>query len=493
MSEQITPARAGPREWLGLAVLALPTLLLALDQSVLFLAAPHLAADLRPTAGQMLWIMDSYGFMIAGFLVTMGTLGDRIGRRRLLMIGSAAFGAASVLAAYSASAEMLIATRALLGVAAATLMPATLALIRNMFAVAAQRALAVAVWMSCFSAGTALGPLVGGAVLEHFWWGAAFLMGVPVMVLLLVGAPALLPEYRDPTPGRLDLGSVALSLGAVLPVVYGLKEIAQGGSAPVALMMAAGGAAIGYWFVRRQRSLASPLLDLRLFAERKVGAALVVIMLGMVAVGGMFLVFTQYVQLVLGLSPWLSGLAMVPSALAMIAGTMLAPWLARRTSAGTAIGAGLVVSAAGFGSLALAGPGTGLVPVLAGLTVAFLGAGPFGALGIGLVVESARPERAGAASSLSETSGEFGVAVGLALLGSVAAAVYRSRLEVTRPPGTPAEAAATAREGLAAIAEPGPLLDAARAAFTEGLNAVSVVAAALVLLLAALAMLRLRD
>jgi MFS transporter, DHA2 family, multidrug resistance protein len=196
-----TPAlAAGRREWVGLAVLALPTLLLSLDMSVLYLALPYLSADLGASATQQLWIMDIYGFMIAGFLVTMGTLGDRIGRRRLLMTGGVAFAVASVFAAYSTSPEMLIVTRALLGIAGATLMPSTLALISTMFRDQHQRGVAIAVWMTCFMGGMTVGPLVGGLLLQSFWWGSAFLLGVPVMAVLLVAAPALLPEYRDATP-----------------------------------------------------------------------------------------------------------------------------------------------------------------------------------------------------------------------------------------------------------------------------------------------------
>src|SRR5919107_2490362 len=217
--------RATRREWLGLAVLACPTLLLALDVSVLYLALPRLSADLHADATQQLWILDIYSFMLAGFLVTMGTLGDRIGRRRLLLIGAAAFGAASVLAAFSRSAEMLIATRAVLGIAGATLAPSTLSLIRNMFLDPDQRTFAIGVWATSFSAGAAIGPLAGGFLLEYFWWGSVFLLAVPVMALLLMVGPMLLPEFRDPEAGRLDLFSAALSLAAVLAVIYGLKQV----------------------------------------------------------------------------------------------------------------------------------------------------------------------------------------------------------------------------------------------------------------------------
>jgi DHA2 family multidrug resistance protein-like MFS transporter len=266
--------RAGRREWIGLAVLALPILLLSLDLSVLYLALPHLSADLGASSTQQLWIVDIYGFMIAGLLVTMGTLGDRIGRRKLLLIGASAFGGPSVAAAFSTSAEMLIATRALLGIAGATLMPSTLALISNMFTDPGQRATAIGVWASCFAAGAAIGPIIGGVLLVFLWWGSVFLLGVPVMLLLLVTAPLLLPEYRDTHAGRLDLTSVALSLAAILPVIYGLKELAKDGIETLPIVAMVAGAAFGIVFVLRQRRLTSPLLDLRLFGSRSFSAAL---------------------------------------------------------------------------------------------------------------------------------------------------------------------------------------------------------------------------
>src|SRR5262245_38932454 len=220
--------RATRREWVGLAVLALPCLLYSMDLTVLNLAVPHLSADLEPSGAQLLWIVDIYGFLVAGSLMTMGTLGDRIGRRRLLLTGAAAFGAASVLAAFSFTAAMLIAARAILGVASATLAPSTLSLIRNMFLDPRERTVAMGVWIASFSAGGALGPLLGGFLLEHFWWGSVFLVNVPVMLLLLALGPWLLPEYRDPHPGRLDAFSAVLSLVAVLAVIYGIKRIAEG-------------------------------------------------------------------------------------------------------------------------------------------------------------------------------------------------------------------------------------------------------------------------
>src|SRR5918998_3074121 len=258
--------RAGRREWIGLAVIALPCLLYSMDLEVLYLAVPSLTADLEPTSSQLLWITDIYGFLLAGFLITMGPLGDRIGRRRLLLIGAAAFGVASVIAAFSRSAEMLIATRAVLRVAGATLAPSTLSLIRNMFLDPDQRAFAIGVWATSFSAGAAIGPLAGGVLLEFFWWGSVFLLAVPVMALLLVLGPVLLPEFRDPGAGRVDPASVALSLVAVLAVIYGLKQSAQDGLTWSPVLSVAAGLAVGYALARRQQELSHPLIDLRLFS-----------------------------------------------------------------------------------------------------------------------------------------------------------------------------------------------------------------------------------
>src|ERR687892_1118262 len=224
MSAAETP-RAGRREWIGLAVIALPCLLYSMDLTVLNVAVPHLSADLKPSSAQLLWIIDIYGFLVAGSLITMGTLGDRIGRRRLLLIGAVAFGAGSVLAAFSTSAEMLIAARALLGVAGATLAPSTLSLIFNMFHDPHQRTFAIGVWIASYSAGAVIGPVLGGLLLEFFWWGSVFLLAVPVMVLLLVLGPVLLPEFRNPEAGRIDLASAAMSLAAVLAVIFGPKQI----------------------------------------------------------------------------------------------------------------------------------------------------------------------------------------------------------------------------------------------------------------------------
>ncbi|WP_344876245.1 MFS transporter [Allokutzneria multivorans] len=492
--------RAGRREWWGLAVLALPTLLLSLDMSVLHLAVPHLAADLRPSSTELLWIIDVYGFMIAGFLVTMGTLGDRVGRRKLLMIGGAAFGLASIVAACATSPEMLIAARAVLGIAGATLMPSTLALISNMFQDAKQRGTAIAVWMSCFMGGMVIGPVLGGVLLEHFQWGSVFLMAVPVMVLLLATAPKLLPEYRDAAAGRLDLASVVLSLGAILPFVYALKEIAKDGVSVVTLVVLAVGVAVGVVFVRRQRALADPMLDLGLFRVRAFSAAASIMLVGALTMGGVFLLVSQYLQMVAGLSAAEAGLRLVPQAGAVVVGSMIAPRLARRWRPEFVLGFGMLIAAGGIVLFTQAdGPG-GVAFVVVGMSIAGFGMGPQGVLCTEMVVNSVPPQRAGAASAMSETSAEFGIAMGIAVFGSIGTAVYRDRISV--PAGVPADAAALATDSMAGALQasnalPATLADevltTARDSFTSGLHTVAWIGAALVVVFAVAGMIALRG
>jgi DHA2 family multidrug resistance protein-like MFS transporter len=493
------PRRAGGREWTGLALLSLPTMLLGLDLTLLHLALPALAMELRPTSAQALWIVDAYGFMIAGFLITMGTLGDRIGRRKLLMFGAAAFGVASAMAACSTSAAMLITARALLGVAGATLMPSTLALISNMFVHPHQRALAIGVWATMFALGMAAGPVVGGLLLERYGWGAAFLVALPVVALLLVAAPLLLPEYRAPQQGRLDLPSVALSLLALLPVVYGVKQMAKDGAASGALLAIATGVAFMLAFVRRQRRLRSPLVDIDLFSNRAFTVALGVLLVGLVGVGGTMLLVTQYLQLVLGLSPLAAGLWMGPPALAMLVAGITAPLLARRLRPGHVIAAALALSALGYLMLSQLDRGPhGLAQVTASFSLVYLGLGTIAALGTDLVVGAAPPEKAGSASAMSETVQELGLALGIATLGSLTTAIYRTRMADHL--GAPlaqdiARAVSDSLAGARSVAQalPDGLLADAQAAFVSGFNVAAAVSGIGIAVLAGLAAITLRH
>lgn len=449
-----------------MAILALPTFLIGLDLTVLHMATPSIAADLRPSPTVQLWIVDSYGFAVAGLLLTMGNVGDRIGRRRLLMIGAAAFGVASVLAAFAPTAEWLVAARVLLGVGGATLMPSTLSLIRDLYPDAERRRRAISVWMASLLTGTAAGPLVGGLVLEAFWWGAAFLLAVPVMVLLLLLGPFLLPPGR-PEPGAerpIDLLSVALSLGGVLGVVYAVKQSAAYGFAVVPILVALAGVAAGTVFVRRQRRLAHPLLDVTLFADTRFSTATTTHLGALLALGGVQYLFALYLQLGLGYSPVVAGLFTLPGAALGLTGAVLSPYVAQRLGSRTTFVAALVLAALGMAVLALASVQTP-VPAVAGFAIVSFGVGLVTTLTTDHIVGAAPPERAGMASGISETAAELGIALGVALLGSVATAVQ-------------------------AAGSSDPLTGGAgvdvREAFTDGLQTSAGIAAVIMLALAAL-------
>jgi DHA2 family multidrug resistance protein-like MFS transporter len=499
------PATAGRREWMGLVAIALPCLVYAMDLTVLNLALPAVSADLQPSSAELLWIVDIYGFLVAGLLITMGTLGDRIGRRRLLLIGAAAFGAASVLAALSTSAAMLIAARALLGIAGATLAPSTLSLIRSMFLDPRQRTFAIGVWITSFSAGGAIGPLVGGLLLERFWWGSVFLLAVPVMALLLVVGPRLLPEFRDPEAGRVDLASAAVSLVAVLAMIYGLKQIAQDGAGRVPALSIAAGLAAGALFVRRQRRLADPLIDVRLFRVPAFSAALATNTLGFFVNFGAAVFIAQHLQLVLGLSPLEAGLWTVPGAAGFIVGSLLTPLILRWVRPGVAMAGGLALAGAGFGLLSRV-DGSAPLAVLVSASVVFsLGLAPVFTLAADMIVGTAPPERSGSAAAISETSSELGGALGIALLGTVGTAVYRGQVADAVPAGVPPDTAEAARDtlgGALAVGDglPAPLaadlLEAARQAFTDGLQVAATLSASLAIgaaLLAAMLLPRVRS
>ena len=494
--------KAGRREWLGLTVLALACLIYAMDLTVLHLALPTISEDLRPSSAQLLWIVDIYGFLVAGSLITMGTLGDRIGRRKILLIGAAAFGAISILAAFSTSAGMLIASRALLGLAGATVGPSTLSLIFSMFPDRGQRATAIGIWIAAFSAGGAVGPVLGGVRLEHFWWGSVFLLAVPPMALLLVLRPRLLPEYRDAAAGRLDLISAALSLTAILALIFGLKELAQGGTGLLTVGPILLGLVAGVVFVRRQLTLAEPMIDVRLFRHTAFSVSLSINFLGVFVSVGYFLFVAQYLQLVLSLSPLQSGLWSLPSAAGFIVGSQLAPLIGRRVRPAIVIGTGLAAAAIGLVVLLGVEPSGGLVPLVLSSLLISLGLAPVLALTTDLIVGSVPPERAGAASGLSETCAELGGALGIAILGSIGVAVYRNVLIADLPVGLPAEATAAARDTLgAAVGVAGQLpagsgaalLVAAREAFVQGMHLATAIAAVIAVAAALLAVTLLRH
>lgn len=489
------------REWTGLAVIALPCLLYAMDLSVLNLAIPAITADLKPSAAQMLWIVDIYGFLVAGSLITMGTLGDRIGRRRLLLIGAAAFGVASVLAAMSRSAEMLIAARALLGVAGATLAPSTLSLIRNMFHDPHQRTVAIGIWIASFSAGGAVGPLLGGLVLAHCSWHEVFLLAVPVMLALLVVGPLLLPEFKDPHPEALHLPSAALSMAAVLSIIFGMKRMAEHGPTALAVLSMAAGAGLAWLFVRRQQSLASPLIDLSLLRVPGFAPALLINLLAFFAMFAAFLYEAQYLQLVLGMSPLQAGLWMLPPAFGFVVGSAIVPLIVRRLGTLAVMVGSLLVSAAGFAAMSQVDVDS-LGLLVTSATVFSVGLSPVVALTTDLVIGSVPAHRAGTASGLSETSTELGGALGIAMLGSLAAVVYRTAMADAIPPGLSPLASEAARStvgGALALAEDlrattgQAMMTAARHAYVQGVRASAGVSALVMLFTAGLALVTLRH
>jgi DHA2 family multidrug resistance protein-like MFS transporter len=492
---------AGRREWTGLAVLVLACVVYAMDLTVLHLAVPHLSADLRPSSAQLLWIVDIYGFFVAGSLITMGTLGDRIGRRKLLMIGAGFFSVTSLIAAFSTSAVMLIAARGLMGIAGATIAPSTLSLIFNMFRDPKQRAAAIGVWISGFSAGSAIGPILGGVLIEYFRWGSVFLLALPVMGLLLVLGPRVLPEYRNPEAGRLDLPSAALSLVALLAIIFGLKKLAQDGLAvlPVACILV--GVGVGALFIRRQLVLAQPLIDIRLFRIRSFSASFATNLLGVFVAFGYFLFVAQYLQLVRGLSPLNAGLWSLPSAVAFVVSSNLAPRFIRRIRPAYVLGACLGVAAIALALLLLVSASSGLALLVGVSIVVSLAMAPMFSLTTELIVGSAPPERAGAASAISETGAEVGGAVGIAILGSAGTAVYRSAVAAGLPAGIPpqiADIAGNTLGGAVGAARQLPpelaqaLLSTTREAFVLGLHAAAGISALVAVAAAVLALALLR-
>jgi MFS transporter, DHA2 family, multidrug resistance protein len=491
--------KATRREWIGLAVIALPCIVYAMDLTVLNLALPAISAEVRPSSSQLLWIVDIYGFLVAGFLITMGTLGDRIGRRKLLLIGAAAFAAASAIAAFARSAEMLIAMRALLGIAGATLAPSTMSLIRNMFHDEHERQFAIGVWIASFSTGATIGPLLGGVLLQFFHWGSVFLIAVPVMVGVLLLGPSLLPEYRDPDAGRIDTISVALSLGAVLTTIYGLKHIAEHGLAWTPAAVLCFGLALGALFVRRQRKLEYPLLDLTLFRNLAFSAGISAYGLSCLAMFGVYIFITQYLQGVLGLTPLQAGLATMPWAFAFAVGSLLAPRLARHLPRVSLLVWGLVCAAVGFAILIFVdgdGGAATLTTLIAGTVIMSLGMAPVFTIGNEMIITAAPPERAGAASAISETSSEFSGALGIAVFGSLGTAIYRGGVANNLPGGISDEVANAAMATLggalsAANSVSGSagdlLLHASRAAFVDALQVTAAFGAGVVIMASVIA------
>lgn len=485
MTDTSVPSRlkAGRREWVGLAVLSSATLFVAFDFFVLLLALPQIGADLEASSVQLLWIVDTYGFMVGGLLITMGAVGDRIGRRRLLLLGAGGFGVASLLAAFSTSPEMLIAARALLGVAGATLGPMTLGLISTMFQDPQQRGSAIGVWAGTFTLGAIAGPLVGGLMLDHFWWGSVFLLALPVSVLVVALAPIVVPESKSEEPGRIDLFSVGLSLAAILPVIYGIKVAASDGWSAEPVVAIVLGLTFGVVFSRRQLRLDDPLLDLGLFRNSSLSVPLTGLLVLSIVGGAGMLFLTGYLQMVAGLSPVEASLALLPGLVAGTIGVLLAPRLAARIRPALLISGGLVLVV--LAQLMITRLDGELWLSIAAFCVQTVGGAPLLALGVGLVVGAAPVDKAGSAASIAQVGNELGAALGAATLGSVGIAVYRRELSSGSTAST--DVPAEAREGLAgalAAADELPsnvaaaLVREAENAFTSGWHVVACLSAA---------------
>jgi DHA2 family multidrug resistance protein-like MFS transporter len=487
-----TPRLAGRREWIGLAVLALPLLLVSMDMTVMYFAVPSIASALQPSGTQQLWMIDMYGFVLAGLLITMGNVGDRIGRRKLLMIGSAIFGLASVAAAFSTDPTMLIVARAIQGVGGATLMPSTLALVRNMFQDEKQRRSAISIWATALSAGAGLGPVVGGLLLNNFSWGSVFLINAPVIVLLLILCPVLIPEFRLPKgeAGRFDIASCVLSLGGVLSVIWGLKEITVNGFGTVPAVAIVAGLLLGYVFVRRQKTLSHPMINPALFRNRDFGASLTVSLACFFCMIGSGIFTTQYLMEVLRMSPLEAALWTLVSPVVVTIAVPFVSIVARTIRPGYIIAAGFLVGTLGFLVMTQLGTDRNMFLVVAGTIGVGLGVAVALTCITDMVVGAAPAEHAGSAGALVQTGQELGGALGIAVLGSIGAAVYSSNFDTAAPHTVPAAALDAARQtvaGASEVAQTLPaaqgnaLLDVAREAFTGAVHTASLAGGAVAL------------
>jgi MFS transporter, DHA2 family, multidrug resistance protein len=477
--------------WLALAVLLLPVLLVAIDNTVLAFALPVIAEDFRPAASTQLWIVDVYSLVLAALLVAMGSLGDRVGRRRLLIIGSTGFAVVSAVAAFAPSAEFLVIARAALGVFGAMLMPSTMSLIRNIFADASSRRLAIAIWASCFTAGSALGPIIGGILLQHFHWGAVFLIAIPILLPLLILAPRLVPESRDPNPGPLDPISIVLSFVAMLPFVWAIKTVAHDGPSTTVIAAFVLGIGSGVLFVRRQKRSATPMLDMDLFKHAPFSSSVLANFLSIVGLIGFIFFMSQHLQLVLGLSPLAAGLVTLPGAIvSMIAGIGVVR-LAKRFAPQTLIVTGLLAVSVGFFMILFFRHDLSITAVVISFIVLEFGVGMSQTISNDTIVSSVPPEKSGAASAVSETAYELGAVVGTAMLGTIFSAFYRANVDV--PSGMTATQTADAAEsisGASSVAQTLPggasqmLMDSARVAFDSGIAPTAAIAGTLTLIAA---------
>ncbi|MDP4508313.1 MFS transporter [Nonomuraea turcica] len=444
------------RRWAGLAVLSAAVLLVVMDMTVLNVALPAISEDLRPSSIELLWIVDAYGLVLAGLLVTVSALGDRWGRKRMLLTGFAVFGLASLAVLAADAPAEVIAVRALLGVGGAMITPSTLSMIRNLFPDPGERAKALGIWSAMAAVGAALGPILAGLLLERFTWHAAFLVNVPVMAAAIGAGLVLLPESRNPSPGRWDALATVLSMAGMVTLVYAVKSFGKYGPASAGALLATAVAAVTLgWFVLRCLRRPDPLLELRLFRSGPFSAGVTTALTTAIAMGAVLLLLAQWMQLVQGYSPLETGVRLLPAALAALVASPLAPSLAARIGARTVLAGGPAVTAAGFLLLFLAPAPLDYWPVAGALTLIGIGNGAL-AIASAVIMSGTPAAKSGSAAAIEETSYDIGGALGVAVLGSVAAAVYRGGLDYDGP------AAAVARESL------GGAIDVARELGAEG-------------------------
>ncbi|MFD4526433.1 MFS transporter [Streptomyces sp. NPDC058470] len=488
-------AGPGANRWVVLVVLCVSLLLVALDATVLHVAVPAVTEDLKPGGIELLWIVDVYPLVCASLLILFGTLGDRVGRRRILLLGYALFGVASGLAALADSAQVLIGARALLGVGGAMIMPATLSILRQVFPDRRERALAIGIWSAVAAVGAAIGPLLGGFLLEHFWWGSVFLVNIPLMLVSLPIGRLLLPESKGDGKGPWDVVGALMGAAALFGLVLGVKQLGGGEFSAFTLVTLLAGGALMVAFVRRQRRREHPLVDLRMFSRPAFTTSICCIVLAMLALVGLELIAAQYLQLVLGLSPLETGLRLLPLTVAAMAAGLGGAKILRRFGPRTMVCSGFCITAAAVIMLTPMGghDNTGLL--LSGFML----------LGFGLemtlfgayesMLSEAPPAQAGGAAAIGETSYQLGAGIGIALLGSVMNAAYTPRLSSV--PGVPASDSKAAGHSLGEAYEvaarlgghPGAALrHAARDSFVHGLHVTLLVSAGLLLLGAAMAL-----
>ena len=488
-----------PRRWAALAVLMLPVLLIAVDNTVLAFAIPGISAALTPSGTQLLWVVDAYPLVLAALLVPMGSLGDKVGRRRLLLIGSLGFAVVSAVAAFVPTAGLLIAARAALGFFGAMLMPATLSIIRNIFTDATERRSAIAVWAAGFSGGAALGPIVGGFLLEHFWWGSVFLLAVPVLVPLMVLGLWLIPESRDPHPGPVDVVGIVLVMATMTPFVWAVKDFAQSGLDAVQLLALAVAVTSGILFVRRQLARPVPMLDVRLFTVPAFSGAILANLLSVFSLVGFMFFVSQHLQLVSGCTPMEAGLLLVPGLVVTIAAGLAVVPLVRVVPPVAIVTGGLLLNAVGYGLVLVSGQAGSDLGLLLAFAILGAGVGAAETISNDLILSAVPAQKAGAASAISETAYESGAVLGTAVLGSILTAAYRSGVEV--PASVTGAAAATAGETLGGAVEvagtlPDPvaeaLLTSATHAFDSGVVLTSAIGAGLMVVAAVIAAVALR-